>query len=227
MRSEFAQHVSAVGSLGGALDGTPVKRKRSSAKKADPNSSVITAVRCECGDQFDDFRSAWLHVYQGHCAVLTNVGEMRNAVGARLVAECGTLGGSGRHRRNGEPPCDACKAAQRDWARGRRADPVVRQRIREWERDRSRRRRADPEYRELDRERKREYWTTPEYQDWQRAYKARKRSDPEYLERERKQQREREAARRLDPEYRALKNERERAARARKKAEQGVTADAH
>jgi hypothetical protein len=46
----------------------------------------------------------------------------RRARGVRpaTVAQCGTLGGCDRHRRNGEPLCDKCKAAWRDYQRGYR-----------------------------------------------------------------------------------------------------------
>lgn len=164
MRSGFAEHVTAVGTLGGALDGTPAKRKRSTAKQADPNSAVSTAVRCECGDQFEDFRTAWLHVYQGHCEVLTNVGELRKEDGTRLVAICGTVGGYRRHYTQGSQVCDSCRAAVREREREYRADPEYRGRKREHQRVYASKRRNDPEWLE----RRREYT---------RAYRERKRGE--------------------------------------------------
>ncbi len=36
-------------------------------------------------------------------------------------AKCGTASGARRHNREGEPSCDACASAQREYHRGRRA----------------------------------------------------------------------------------------------------------
>ncbi len=151
MKEQFAQHVSAVGALGEALDGTPAKRKRA-AKRANPNSEVTTNVVCYCHERFDDLVDFSTHV-RGGCPELVRVSELRRRDGTRLIAECGTRSGLGRHLRLGEKVCDSCRSIERERDRQRRANPEYRER----ERERDRKRYSTPEYRERSREGSREW----------------------------------------------------------------------
>jgi hypothetical protein len=190
MAERFAQHVGAVSPLDEALDGTPVKRKRS-AKKANPNSEVTTNVVCYCGARFDDLVDFSAHV-RADCPELVRLSELRKANGHRLVAECGTTAGSKRHRIRGEPNCDLCRAANREYDAARRA--------------------ARPEYRgrKNEQERKSQRWRTPEYREKKREYDRARRAAPEYRgwqptpeQRERHRDRERERYRRKKAEKEA------------------------
>lgn len=141
MREQFAQHVSAVGALGEALDGTPTKQKRA-AKRANPNSEVTTNVVCYCGSRFGDLVDFSTHV-RGGCPELVRVSELRDRIGRRRVAACGTLGGYGSHWNKGEPVCDSCAAVAREW----RSNYQTTDEYRKKNRERERRKRTDPDYR--------------------------------------------------------------------------------
>ena len=85
MRNKLISQVSALSPLGGAIDGTR-KRRRRGPRKANPNSSVVTGAVCYCGERFDDFRDAYLHVRNG-CSAFALVDEMKRLVEHISVAE--------------------------------------------------------------------------------------------------------------------------------------------
>jgi hypothetical protein len=221
--TQFAQHVSAVSPLAGALDGTPAKRKRA-AKRANPNSEVTRNVVCYCRERFDDLVDYSTHV-RGGCPELVRVGDLRKANGIRLIAECGTRSGYNRHRDRGEEVCEPCREAIRKESRKRRETTPG---YCEAARERERRRRATPEYREHDRKRR----ATPEYREAQREARRKYRATPNGREVKREQDRKyrttpegretrREGWRKWleNPENREAKREHDRRYRARKKAE--------
>ncbi len=162
----------------------PVKKPRAPLKTQPVDEpEVRRRCLCYCGERFDDAHKAWVHIRSGCGAAERRIiANMRRRDGTRFVAECGTTGGYARHRRWGEPPCEACRAAVREYYRKRRQDPAFLERERENHR---KRRQENPD----GREREREYKRNPAYQERARERKK----NPAYRERQRAYRRERYA----------------------------------
>ena len=127
---KFEQHVSGVSPLQGAVDGTPVKRKRGE-RKANPNGLAESTFACRCHEQvFPTYGEYAVHLREQIDALQADLNEARNArhpdTGARLVAECGTISGYMRHRNKKVDPCTECRDAfsthMREYERRKKAE---------------------------------------------------------------------------------------------------------
>lgn len=179
--NRLPQVVSGITPLDEALDGTPIRKKRTPAKPKDP-PAIGTAFACHCGQRFDDLREAWIHVRAEYADLRQVLANLRRSNGNRLVAECGTLAGYSRHIKGNESVCGSCQDVRRvyarEYARARRADPAIRERQRANQHKYKVKKSSDPEYRKR-------------MAANERARRARMKSDPEYRDRRLVQERAR------------------------------------
>jgi hypothetical protein len=125
--TKLPQHVSGLGALGEAVDGTPAKRRRGE-RKANPNGTVESDWKCRCHEQvFPDYGKYATHLREVIDGLQSDLDEARDArhpiTGRRLVARCGTWSGLCAHHKRAEPPCDACVDAGREYSRNRKSSP--------------------------------------------------------------------------------------------------------